>query len=76
MMVEIHLDWMAADKAVLPMFLVLSGEAPHERRERTVSSDANRAASQSGVPPSLVFVCKGRFIKTQSEVEVIEGMDG
>ena len=75
-MVDIHLDKMAADKAVRPSLRVLSGEAPHERREITVSSDACRAASQSGVLPFLVSVCKGRFIKTQSEVEVIEGMDG
>ena len=75
-MVEIHLDWMAAIKAVWSSLPVLSGEAPHERRERTVSSDANRAAFQSGVLPSLVFLYRGRFIKTQSEVEVIEVMDG
>ena len=75
-MVEIHLDWMAAIKAVWPLLAVLSGEAPHARREITVSSDATRAASQSSVLPPLVFLYKGRFIKTQSEVEVIEGMDG
>ena len=61
-MVVMHLDWMAAIKAVLPPESVLSGEAPQERREETVSSDANRAASISGVLPFLVFGCKETVI--------------
>ena len=60
-MVE-HLDWMAAIKAVLPPESVLSGEAPQERREETVSSDADRAASISGVFPFSVFGCKETVI--------------
>ena len=55
---ETHFDWMAKIKAVLPLLAVFSGEAPQERREETVSSDADRAASISGVPPFLVFGCK------------------
>ena len=56
-MVVTHLDMMAQIKAVLPLSLVLSGELPQERREETVSSDANRAADISGVLPSLVSGC-------------------
>ena len=50
-----HLDCIAAHKAVLPWTSVLSGEAPQERRDETVSSDAVRAASANGVFPFLVF---------------------
>ena len=53
-----HLDWMAKIKAVKPVLAVLSGLAPQERREETVSSDADRAADISGVCPFLVFSCK------------------
>ena len=45
---------MAKIKAVSPLASVISGEAPQERREETVSSDASRAASISGVIPFLV----------------------
>ena len=37
---------------------VLSGEAPQERREDTVSSEADLADTISGVFPFLVFGCK------------------
>ena len=60
-MVVLHFDWIAQIKAVLPLLLilaVLSGEAPQERREETVLSDASRAANISGVIPFLVFGCK------------------
>ena len=53
-----HMDWMAEIKAVLPLAVVLSGEAPQERREETVSSDADTAADISGDVPFLVFGCK------------------
>ena len=53
---------MAQIKAVWPPVIVLSGEAPQERREETVSSDADRAASISGVLPSSVFGCKEAVI--------------
>ena len=53
---------MAQIKAVLPPVIVLSGEAPQERREETVSSDADWAADISGVLPSLVFSCKETVI--------------
>ena len=49
---------MANIKAVLPLALILFGEAPQERREETVSSDANRAADVSGVVPFLTDGCK------------------
>ena len=52
------MDWMAQTKAVLPSALVLSGEAPQERMEETVLSDAARAAYISGVVPFLVFDCE------------------
>ena len=41
---------------------VSSGEAPQERREETVSSDALMAAHISGVVPFLVFGCKDIMI--------------
>ena len=44
------------------MLAVLSGEAPQERREEAVSSDADRAADISGVLPSLVFGCKETMV--------------
>ena len=44
------------------MALVLSGEAPQERRKETVSSDADRAASISGVVPFLVSGCKETMV--------------
>ena len=53
-----HFDWMAKIKAVPPLASVLSGEAPRERRKETVSSDAVRAASISGVLPFLLFSWK------------------
>jgi hypothetical protein len=49
---------MAAIKAVWPLASVLSVEAPQERREEAVSSDACKAASISGVFPFFVFGCK------------------
>ena len=53
------MDWIAKIKAVWPVpASVLSGSAPQERREETVSSDADRAASISGVLPFFVFGCK------------------
>ena len=55
---ETHFDWMADIKAVQPSASVFSGEAPQERREETVSSDADRVASMRGVLPSLVSGCK------------------
>ena len=58
MIVERHLESMAFIKAVLPLALILFGEAPQERREETVSSDANRAADVSGVVPFLTDGCK------------------
>ena len=54
MIVVTHLDWMANIKAVWPSESVLSGEAPQERREEMVLSDATRAAHISGVLPSVV----------------------
>ena len=57
-MVVEHLDWMASIKAVWSPAMVISGSAPQERREETVSSDALRAADISGVLPSLVAGCK------------------
>ena len=58
MMVVEHLDCMAKIKAVWPLMAVLSGEAPQERREETVSSAADRAAYISGVIPFLVSSCR------------------
>ena len=57
-MVLSHLDWMAKIKAVLPFELVLSGEAPQERREETVSLDACTAANISGVTTFLMSGCR------------------
>ena len=62
LIVVTHLYWIADIKAVLPSASVLSGEAPQERREETVSSDALMAAHISGVIPSLVFGCKDIMI--------------
>ena len=55
------MDWMAKIKAALPFELVLSGEAPQERRKETVSSAASRAAPISGVNPFFVG-CKDMMI--------------
>ena len=55
------------------MALVLSGEAPQERREETVSSDAERAASISGVLPFLVFPCK-ETVMTKLRIAVIDNL--
>ena len=49
---------MANIKAVLPKSSVLSGEAPQESKEETVSSFADLAAHISGVVPFFVFGCK------------------
>ena len=71
MMVVKHLEWMAIVKAVSPLALVISGSAPQERREETVSSDAKRAADISGVFPFFVFDCKETVILclTRKELE-------
>ena len=58
MIVVRQVDWMAYIKAVFPPASVLSGEAPQERREVTVSSFAFMAAIISGVLPCFVFGCK------------------
>ena len=70
-MVVTHLDTMAKIKAVLPLASVLSDEAPQERREETVSSDAVRAAAISGVLPSLVFGCKETVIMMMMTIMIM-----
>ena len=62
MIVVKHLDWVAQIKAVWPWTSDLSGDAPQDRREETVSSDAVRAAAISGVIPFFVSGCKETVI--------------
>ena len=49
---------MAIFKAVSPWSPITSDEAPQERRDETVLSDADKAALISSVLPSLVFCYK------------------
>ena len=54
---QLYMDVMENVKAGSPSAPVLSGEAPQERREETVFSDADSAAYISGVLPFLVSGC-------------------
>ena len=57
------------------MVLVLSGLAPQERREETVSSDADRAADIRGVVPSLVSGCKEAIMMmTKLRIVIIDNL--